>query len=541
MSGTPLRREGEHAPIPFACEKDADILSHFPSLVLRKRPTGVYLPTSISTLNTIRHVGFDKNGRITIVHPRLVLFFIRMFCNLRGIRISSTDLSPIYSGPPRKLRAGHVVDILQRIQTFTTNVVGGECHASACQETNAPIYPQSAYVMGRSVCHTCMSHFITHNNQWFTMGQIETLFSEGFRHATFSHWRSKPLKYILIGLVIADTLDDDLSLLDDYDVIGRRFCEWPPDMMFHLWNGISRTDLKKFSYLAGPLTWRQLTDLHTQYPRIQKLMAPYLHTDLFQKFGWHPLPIGTRIIHDRYFGTPITSIDDPENSEDERPLYILKTRYYRGYRYVIMKSSTYLAWRTMLTTARVEIYACHDGFQPYADPPAIDGSKSMVASMIPTEGSVVVYNAHCLSWGGLLRLLRATQTRSLILHGSIYHGLNSDVSCFADILLTFRFLHSLPSAYKDNVIIHAPGPGLRPIGLDKGEHEDLETAFLKSTPTLLPPPEISHHSIWRHRVTFLMLMKGLCMHPMVNHPIPLELMAPLYPKITTCVQDTDPC
>lgn len=528
----PVIRPYTEAPrIPME-ERAVALYRHCPSLLLVKRQTGHYTPDPASVYYTMENMRFHSDGTPSYIHPALLLFFMRCFVVGSGNNAKNWNYiikSQLYMGPRDKFDIRPCAPMAVRVKRAKTNIIRDGCQSRTCKTPSTPIHPISEYVVQQRMCRVCMGHMVAGAENWFSMCEIRRWCAEGFLNVTFNRWMSWPLQFIFAGIVCAETMELKLTTLDEFETLGRRFMECPMDVVIPAWYGMSKMHRTWLSTIGGPLFWRHATDLNSHGAWTEKHIEATQATDVYNVFGWSLCVGGSHIVEKDWFGKFIQSVDDPDNSDTVYPFRVLKIATGKRPRYGIMKSSTYETWRRLLLGARVRIRVCSVDFEPFLkDQCVVDASKP-VPTTLPRNTAIHVINAHRITWGAMVRLLRTVGSRqTLTLYGSFQASFMEPPVVFADIVHTFRFLNGLSDPdihYK--VIIHEPGPELKALGF-VSDHAD-EERVLKAPPTLCPPAALAKHPLWQTHFPFVLVMAALAMRPLSRYPIPAAVITQLVP------------
>jgi hypothetical protein len=530
LGSYPNRRDYQFPPkLPFD-EDEKWLYCHLPTLLLTKRRSGKYLPSLYSIFLTLENLRFNPDGTVSYFHPSFVYYLCKCFLATKNnvlVRVTSRNLhmSSFYSGPTTIFRTPIITQpYADRVKTACTYAIGRDCMAKGCHDTKSQIHPASLYILGDRVCRACMSRIFFNNEEWLSVSNMNTWFADGFNNVTINRWATKPLRYTLIGMFYGILTSKELSL-DQYTQLGRTICEWPSDHVIDILTQLGSVDLLYMSHMFGPLAWKQITSLET------KTLSHYskiFESPNFLFFGWSPLPTGTRLPPASVFGTPLYSIDDPYNDPSEFPMRVFMVDKDRLKRYVIMRGSTYSVWRHLLRGSKLELRTCIVGYIPPVE--CLDGSLPLLR--VNTSPVVIVSNSECLTWGRLSRLLQSCER--LILYGSLrasIEGQHVPSGCFADILLTFRFLKSIQTTHiRYNVIIHDPGFELEALDFLDDPSADEEKALLTGEPSPCLSTSLKKHPGWINHPQIPALMKALGMNPLKNiTAIPTRILLLLMP------------
>jgi hypothetical protein len=524
-----------HVPIP---EDEEWFYRHTPQIQLVRNVKKEYQATAVSSLMIYENLRFDTRGRVTHVHPCMVYQLCKFFVSARnGSKIGRKDISEsaLYSGPRKMLRIKPIESITKRFMKLTTATLT-PCKARGCQTPGSEIHPKSEYITGSPVCKGCMGRHFNGVKNWFSIVQIHSLFQEGFVNATVRWWADKPMRYILMGIILSK---EGRLPLAKYERIGRLSIECPFDRILDEWPVDKRT-LHSLGSIFGALTWRQINDTWKNYDRLgtNRAIGAAIATDQFRYFGWASLPSGSWAPVPELFGDPLKSIDDPANNTNDYPMrsFAVVDKKTRRVRYTIMRGSTYNVWRRLLTGSKVDIRATSLDYEPMMHETKHDAGEPMPFGRI--HGDIAIYNAHHLSWGTLERYLTMLdKDATLYLYGSLKTSIGGSLTgishgVFADILLTFRMLSSLDNGFMGYAVTtHNPGPELKGSTFEEDPNERHEVNLLINN-AIAPklPSGLARDPAWTGRYRLLALMKALDMQPLKGVVFEHSLLVSIIPK-----------
>lgn len=512
-------------------KEDAWLYARMPSLVLEKTRSGKYRPSLSSLHATFVNLRFSRDGKVSHIHPRLMYFICRAFvatCNgLESTAIKLTSAA-IYTGPPKKLSYPPSIPYEKIIKNSIGNTVGA-CQIKRCKTPTLDTHPNSKYILGVSACRACLSG-IFNDDSWFSVTDINRWFAEGFLATTINHWIRKPIKHTLIGLMCSRIFQLDHTTIPEYTDLGKLASVWPVDTCIDHWDKLLVRSLKMLANMFGMLAWRQCFSMALEYRHLKQKYERVFMDVAFRYFGWMPLPCGSWHPNPAIFGTPLRSIDDPHNDDTEFPFRCFEICYKNRRRYIVMKGSTYTAWRLLLLGAEVEIHAAAVGYNPQFDF-KVDASKPL-PSFSRFQDTIPVFSAEHLTWGTLARLLRTK--KKLVLYGSLAASLEGSTcpGVFADVLLTFLYLEPLQThLLRYRVITHSPGFELTSLDFDDRDSEAQESALIKAK-LCSPSTKLPLNPAWKRGLRIPALMVALKMPPMVGFKeMPQKLLDGIYPEV----------
>ena len=536
MTGSPHLRKytPESAPTLRIPADEEWFYRHFPALQLMRTPFGKVRVTAKSASLVLNCLRFTPEGLVAYMHPKLAMFLCKFFVCARlgsDVTISVLKAANVFTGSWSVFRYEVASALCDRWKKSLRVSLDGCCFRG-CQTPTDKIHPKSFYIFGCAVCSACLTNALKGDTaDWISSTQLESWFSNGVRDTTMV-WRFQPIRYILVGIVAAETLTNTTNLtLQEYARIGRDFIEWPIDRIF--WSGVSGSKVRLLSEVADIVSWRHMQSVveHSRKFESRGSIAGIFRHDNFQFFGWQPIPSGGRPPPPEFIGPLLKSIDHPDNDPKDYPLRVITIEASRR---VLMKGSTYIVWRKLFLGADVSIKVASEDYEPMVHGIKFDARYAPPTRIPP--GDFAVYHAESLTWGALARYLSMLcENNTLHLYGSLRASVagqqpNVREGVFAELLFTFRYLETLPKVRTAiNVTTHDPGPELIPLVPDS--LVDVEADLVKSRP-LLPsfPKQFKPHAAWGERMRMPLLMCLLEMRPVQKVQFPPEYLTPIVIK-----------
>lgn len=527
--------------------EEADLYRHFPVLLLEYRQRSGYTANARSVVNTFYSMRFALNGKVTSMHPALMLQLAKYYMSKQlqqsDIRTDVMIKSTVFTGDPR-LRSVPVVDCISRRYTKLAAVTMAPCKARGCSTPDEAINPLSEFVMSAPMCSSCIQRcFYGDMSRWVSLEHAKRIFSPAMLEDTVGKWCNMPLRYIFIGMVLEK--HSKTKTLKEYEAIGRHFQTCPADVVFARWP-YGKADVHYLMEMCEPLAWRQLYGIWKYSGQFNgKQLMQALTDDNFMFFGWSILPKGTKSIDPFAVGPHLLSIDGPDNPPEPYPLRDLRIPSKAFTRRIIMRGSTYYVWRRILHGFRMSITATSVDYEPNHHDVAVDANEPLDWDQLKSvPGDIAIFHAERLSYGSLARVMTLMKDDvTLHLYGSILESIAGRVNkrpikegVFAELVFTVRYfeLNAL-SAGIVAVKVKPPGPELVPLCTEVTAKQiddlSMESNLLQQRlPVPTFPKSIARDPAWALRLRMPVLLQQMNHVLMRDVQLPLVYVQPLMPR-----------
>ena len=537
---------GTHPDLKIRPE-EADLYRHFPVLLLEHRQRTGYTASARSVVNVFYNMRFALNGKVTSMHPRLLLqlakFYMSKQLQKNEIKTEVLINSSVFSGDPR-MRSVPVVDCISRRYSKLTTVTMTPCKARGCTSPDEAIHPLSEFVMSAPMCASCIQRcFYGDMTRWVSLEHARKIFAHAMMENTVAKWCNMPLRFIFIGMVLEKNTAD--KKLKEYEAIGREFQTCPADVVFERWP-CNRPDMHYLMEMCEPLAWRQLYGIWKYSSQFHgKQVMEALACENFRFFGWSILPKGTKSIDSFVVGPHLLSIDGPDNPTEPYPLRDLRIPSKAFTRRIIMRGSTYYVWRRILHGFKMSIIATSVDYEPNHHDFAVDATNPFDWDQLKSvSGDIAIFHAERLTYGSLARVMSLMKDDVMLhLYGSVIESISGKVNkrpikegVFAELVFTVRYfeLNAL-SAHIVAAKVKPPGPELVPLCLKPSSKQmddiAMESNLLQqrfSVPAL--PESIPRDPAWALRLRMPVLLHQMNHVLMRKVQLPLPYVEPLMPR-----------
>ena len=527
--------------------EEEKLYRHFPVLLLEHRQKAGYTANARSVVNVFYNMRFALNGKVTSMHPRLLLqlakFYMSKQLQTSEIKTDVLIKSNVFSGDPR-MRSIPVMDCISRRYSKMTAVTMTPCKARGCTSPDEGIHPLSEFVMNAPMCASCIQRcFYGDMTRWVSMEHAKRIFSPAMMENTVLKWCDMPLRFIFIGMVLEK--NERTKSLKEYEVIGREFQTCPADVLFERWP-YGKVDIHYLMEMCEPLAWRQLYGIwkySSQFHGKQLMVA--LACENFRFFGWSILPKGTKSIDSFVVGSHLIAIDGPDNPTEPYPLRDLRIPSKKFTRRIIMRGSTYYVWRRILHGFRMRLTATSVDYEPNHHEIAVDATHPFDWDHLKSvSGDIAIFHAERLTYGSLARVMTLmTDDVTLHLYGSVIESISGKVNkrpikegVFAELVFTVRYfeLNAL-SAHIVAAQVNPAGPELVPI-CTKPSSKQMDDIAMESNllqqrlPVPAIPKSIPCDPAWALSLRMPVLLQQMNHVLMRKVQLPLAYVEPLMPR-----------